>query len=43
MPSEEDFELEVEEEEIDEDLVLVGAIVGFFEAGQILKLSLRGR
>jgi hypothetical protein len=30
MPSEEDFELEVEEEEIDEDLVVVGAIVSCF-------------
>jgi hypothetical protein len=33
MPSEGDFELEVEEEEIDEDLVVVGAIVSFLEAG----------
>ena len=33
MPSEEDFELEVEEEEIEEDLVVVGAIVRVFEAG----------
>lgn len=33
MPSEVDFELEVDAEEIEEDLVLVGAIVSFFEAG----------
>jgi hypothetical protein len=35
MPSEEDledFELDVEAEEIEEDRVLVGAIVSFFEA-----------
>jgi hypothetical protein len=31
MPSEEDFELDVEVEEIDEDRVLVGAIVRFFQ------------
>jgi hypothetical protein len=30
MPSDEDFELEVEEEEIEEDLVVVGAIVRGF-------------
>jgi hypothetical protein len=40
MPSEKDLELEVEEDEIEEDLVLVGAIVGFFEAGYVLKLVL---
>jgi hypothetical protein len=33
MPSEEDFELDVEAEEIEDDLVLVGAIASFFEAG----------
>jgi len=40
MPSEEDFELDVEAEEIEDDLVLVGAIVSFFEAGYELKLDL---
>jgi hypothetical protein len=38
MPSEEDLELEVEAEEIDEDRVLVGAIVRFSVAGRFLKL-----
>ena len=38
MPSEEDLELEVEAEEIDEERVLVGAIVSFYSAGQFLKL-----
>jgi hypothetical protein len=32
MPSEEDLELDVEAEEIEEDLVLGGAIVRFLEA-----------
>jgi len=33
MPSEEDLELEVVEEEIEDDRVVVGAIVSFFEVG----------
>lgn len=43
MPSEEDFELEVEEEEIEEDLVVVGAIVMFLGGWVRFKLSLSGR
>jgi hypothetical protein len=31
MPSEEDLELEVETDEMEEELVLVGAIVRFFQ------------
>jgi hypothetical protein len=31
MPSEEDFELDVEAEEIEDDLVLAGAIVSFLQ------------
>jgi hypothetical protein len=38
MPSDEDLELEVEAEEIDDDRVLVGAIVRFSVAGRVLKL-----
>jgi hypothetical protein len=40
MPSEEDLELAVEADEIEEDLVLVGAIVEVFKACYVLNLVL---
>jgi hypothetical protein len=42
MPSEEDLELEEETDEIEEERVLVGAIVRFFQPECVLKLEARG-